>query len=463
MGIRLDWEVEAEHAYQRAGEDPEERSIRRHKRARILFFTVGMLLALCGLGAVVWFRLYTVDEQQKHDLVTTVQAEVATLRVGNYPQFMAIQRSAGDTWYQEQGERYQSYQDLKQRPNTKLTGNVVDAVVDGSRGRAVVEEIIQGTPYHSVWFYWRYADGWRHVPSDYTFWGESETITGKVSTVQYDQLDAGLAQALGPLVDKWWTQGCGYVGCVNPPKLSIRIEAMQDEDPRWDDQKPYTLIVPSPLASAHDLPNSRPGDRARADIPLSPTLEESIADMVAARVFDVATNNLQPVATSDAAWLRQSTIDWLSAVFVGHGDSAQLSFIQSLQDHYGTQGLISVLRVLGPTSDISIVGLGLNQPIQALALDWRMFFQWRLDVEKQLLQNKDYNGFRALWDVGNPAAQDAMNQRMNHPEKAAPQVQAITLSPGSDGVPHAAIQATANNQAVTIVFRLVNGAWKRIS
>ena len=84
-------------------------------------------------------------------------------------------------------------------------------------------------------------------------------------------------------------------------------------------------------------------------------------------------------------------------------------------------------------------------------------------MEKQLLQNKDLAGFKALWDVGNPAAQNAMDQRMSQPGKAAPQVQAVTIAPGSDNVPRATVQATANNQAVTIVFRLVNGAWKRVS
>src|SRR5579859_3769357 len=110
MGIRLDWEVEAEHAYQRAGEDPQERSFRRHQRARIVFFTVGMLLAICAFSAVIWYRLYTVDQQLKHDLITTVQAEVATLRVGNLAQFLAIQRTSPEgTWYQEQSARFQRY------------------------------------------------------------------------------------------------------------------------------------------------------------------------------------------------------------------------------------------------------------------------------------------------------------------------------------------------------------------
>ena len=46
-----------------------------------------------------------------------------------------------------------------------------------ARGRGCeVEEIIGGVPYGRVWFYWRYDDGWRHVPPDYTFWGDARTV-----------------------------------------------------------------------------------------------------------------------------------------------------------------------------------------------------------------------------------------------------------------------------------------------
>ncbi|MEP7286321.1 MAG: hypothetical protein ABI947_11190 [Chloroflexota bacterium] len=453
MGIRLDWEVDSERVSHRSGEDPDGRKQRRQQRLRLLFFTFGIMIALCAIGAVIWYRLYTVDEQLKRELIETVQAETANLRAGNFAQYIAIQRTApGGSWFQDQIERFRRYQDLKTKSSVKLTGNVLSTEIDGSRGRAVVEEIIDGVTYETVWFYWRYNDGWRHVPSDFTFWGDQKDMTGKVSTISYSQLDAPLAQALASRVDKWWSDACGYLGCSQVPKLTVEITANEVDQVQWDSKKDNTLLVPSPLAS---------GDRTRVDTILSDQMEDSIAAMLATRAFDLATSNLRPIPTADAAWLRQATIDWLTYTFVGRGDPVRVSFIQSLKDHYGTAGLVNVIHALTPSTDIGVVGVALKQPIELLALDWRMFFQWRLEVEKTLIARNDVAGFQALWDAANPAALEQMRERMAHPTQSTPQVQAVSISPGSDGVSRATVQTTADGQSVVIIFRLVEGGWKR--
>src|SRR5260221_14549858 len=119
------------------------------------------------------------------------------LRIGDFAGFIGLQRSASSDWLATQSERFKRYQDLKTKSDVKLTGNVLDVTIDGLRGRALVEEIIDGVPYHTLWFYWQYGkDGWRHVPSDYTFWGDPTSITGKISTVEFRSLDAHLATAL---------------------------------------------------------------------------------------------------------------------------------------------------------------------------------------------------------------------------------------------------------------------------
>ncbi len=455
MGIRLDWQIEAERAYQRAGEDPSEKRRRRLQRLRILAFTVGIILFLCFLGGLVWLRLYTVDSQLREALVNTVQAETATLRIGDFGGYLAIQRSApGGPWIEEQSARFKRYQDLKTKSDFKLTGNVVEAVVDGPRGRALVEEVIDGVPYRSVWFYWRYGDGWRHVPSDFTFWGDAQTINGKISTVKYNQLDAPLSQALAPRIDRWWSEGCGYVGCGETPKLTVEIVAEPVGQVRWDETKPNTLIVPSPLAI---------DDRARADLPVPFVTEEAIAAQVASRVFDLATGNLRPAQTADAAWLRQMIVEWLSSTFVGRGDPDQMSFVQSLKDHYGPSALIALVRELEAKDDIGVVGVALQQPLESLALDWRTFFQWRLNVEKTFLSRNDQAGFQALWDTANPQALEQMRQRMSRPGEQTPQVQAVAISPGPDGASRATVQAMVDGKGQVIVFRLVDGAWKRSS
>ena len=455
MGVRLDWQIEAERAYQKAGEDPEERRRRRVKRLRIFLF-IGVVAAfICGIGALIWLRLYTVDNKLRQDLINTVQAETATLRIADLGGFLAIQRTApGGSWYDEQTARFKRYQDLKSSSDIQLTGNVLDATIDGPRGRAVVEEVLNGIPYRSVWFYWRYGDGWRHVPSDYTFWGDEKTITGKVSALKYDQLDADLAQTLAPRLDRWWSEGCGYLGCRETQKLNIEIIADPIGQVRWDDARPNTLIIPSPLAAE---------DRTRADMPLPTNVEDAVALKVADRLLDVATGNLRPIPTADAAWLRQVTMEWLAATFAGRGDADRLSFIQSLRDHYGPPALIAVIQALSPSADISIIGTALKQPLETLAVDWRTFFQRRLDIEKALLERNDFATFQGLWDSANPQALEQMRLRMSHPAAATPQVQAVAISPGSDGVARANVQVKQDGKPALVTFRLVNGAWRRSS
>lgn len=454
MGIKLDWQVEAERVYQRAGEDPQERANRRQQRLRILFFTFGVMLAVCGLGAAIWVRLYTVDDTIKRDLIRTVQAETVTLRVGDLAQFMKIQRTAdeGKAWYRERGEVFKRYQDLKTKSDVNLTGNVLDATIDNSRGRAVVEEVIDGKRYETVWFYWRYPDGWRHVPSDYTFWGEPGTIKGMNTTINYNDLDKELAQILAERVDKWWIQGCNTLGCRTTPALTVQIAPEPGAQVRWDEKDENLLIVPSPLAQ---------GDRTLADPLLQPVVEDTIARSIAERQFGLATGNLQPQTTVDASWLRETTINWLAGSYTGRGDTARLSFIQSLVDNYGSGGLTTLLHLITPSSNIDVLSQALNQPLETLSLDWKSFFQWRLDVEKTLLSRSDFPNFQKLWDIDNPEAAQQMRVRANRPQQATPQVQAFAINKGADRIVRATVQTTADGQQLIIIFRLVNGEWKR--
>jgi hypothetical protein len=94
-------------------------------------------------------------------------------------------------------------------------------------------------------------------------------------------------------------------------------------------------------------------------------------------------------------------------------------------------------------------------------LDWRGFFQWQLDVEKTLLSRSQYTEFEALWDSTNPQAIAAMAEREQHPTQATPQVQAVAINSGPDGIPTASVQTTLENQPLVVTFRLVGGSWKR--
>jgi hypothetical protein len=454
LGVKLDWQIESERVYERVGEDPGERRRRYQKRFRLILTTL-IIFGLVGLlGLLIAFRLFTVDNKLRQDLTDVVQTETAALRIGDYAGYMALQRSPSESWIKGQSALYARYQELKTTAHLQLTGNVLDVTIDSVsnsiRGRVLVEEILEGVPYQTIWFYWHYSDdGWRHVPSDYTFWGDSATLTGKVSTVNYRQLDSRFAGALAARVDRWWAESCADLGCQASKKLTVNIVPSPTARIHWDTSD--TLIVPSPLASE---------ERTRSDVDIEPSVEDAVATLIAEHVVDAVTNNLKPVAVTDASWLRQATIEWLAASFTGRGDKTRLGFIQSIKDNYGMTALATLLHSLTADADIRIVATALGQPLEMLMLDWRAFFQWRLDVEKTLLARNDQAGVIALWDTANPAAYALMQQRMANPLQPTGQVQAVAIAAGADGVPRATIQITIDGSPQVIVFRLVDGTWK---
>src|SRR5690606_37287043 len=107
------------------------------------------------VGAVV-LRLRDVELQAQRVLVDTVDAEVATLRLGDENAFLGFQRSASEAWLISQQESFDTYQSRKIDGTIQLTGQVLDTVIDGSRARVQVQEIIDQAPYVRTWCYWRY-------------------------------------------------------------------------------------------------------------------------------------------------------------------------------------------------------------------------------------------------------------------------------------------------------------------
>jgi hypothetical protein len=214
------------------------------------------------------------------------------------------------------------------------------------------------------------------------------------------------------------------------------------------------LIVPSPLAIADGTP---------ANVVLSNSLAAQVALPIADRQFSLATHGLDPDPITDAAWLKQAIINWLAANYTNQVDANANGFVQSLKDNYGEASIGQVARALTPTADISVVSLVLNQELPTLRVDWRSFFQHRLDVEKSLLADNRVDEFLTLWDTGNPTSQDSLRYRMQNPTLPSPQVQVVAISPDASGVMTAIIQANFNDQQVLIMFHFVSGTWKRIS
>ena len=258
MGVKLDWEIETEGAaYNDLGEHPRDRRQRHANRRRAalsILLIVGLIVSVVGL--VLW-RLWYVDHTIEQQLRDTVSAEMAALRIGDIAAYLNIQRSESNVWMLGQSDQFWAYQQLKQARDVDLTGNVLDLNIDQNRARVLVEEVIDGVHYQHVWFYWRYEDGWRHVPADVTFWGEARTDEGPGYTLTYFELDVPLASALKPSLDLVWGAGCAWLACATPlPALSVQ---MVPEVGRG-----RVLVAGQPGRAARRLAADRPGAGRRA-------------------------------------------------------------------------------------------------------------------------------------------------------------------------------------------------------
>ncbi len=470
MGIKLDWQVESEQSQVRASEDPDARLHRQHLRRQFLAVLAGLVVVLGGVGGVVVWRLWSVDHQIRQDLLDTVEIEVTALRIGDFANYMAIQRSASDAFMLEQSRQFDEYQRLKQTHRVELTGKVISVTIDDQRGRVVLQEIIDGVPYQVVWFYWRYEDveaqdqsGWRHVPDDLTFWGEAREIEQGDVTISYHALDERLARALAPRLSEWWADGCPALSCALSSGLRVEIVAERPKDLAWSTRRAWTLSVTSPLVG-----------RSRADLPLSPDLESEIATLIAARLVSYASADLTPLPYSDAAWLQSELARWLAASFLG---TSGTGFTDSLRAIYGDgvpARLLEAIRT-GATLDATVTGIG-GVPLGQLSLDqlnsldWRGFFQWRLEQEAQLATQPDSLVFLTLYDPEDVSATNQALLRFSDPAYAAqpvPQVKGVTVA-ADQGKIYAYVAATSTDALgatsdSTILWRLVGGTWKRAS
>lgn len=473
-GIKLDWHVESEQSETRATEDPETRRRRQHAQRQLLAILAGLALVIGAVAAGIWWRLNDVENQIRRDLLDTVEAEVTALRIGDLAAYIAIQRSASDAFLLEQSRQFEEYQQLKQAGRIQLTGAVASTAIDDQRARVVVEEVLDGVPYHVVWFYWRYEDtgseqsGWRHVPDDLTFWGAERTIETESGRVNYRELDAALAQALAEQLPDWWMRACARLACAEPPPApAIEIVAARPPAVAWDSPTGWTLHVTSPLL-----------ERARADIALPPELAQTIAERLAQRLMRYATGGTTPGPYTDTAWLEQDYARWMAKHMRADTLSVQgEGFIESLIASYGAEVAGTVLGMLSanPTLDgvlSAVTGLPLPQlsPDQLNDLDWRGYFQWRLALEQQLAGEAQADVFLSLYDMQNVSASNLAWQRFESPayaEQPVPDVRAVTIT-RENGHTYAWVDVATGGSAQSpqdesITWRWSDASWRRVN
>lgn len=454
MGIRLDWEVESEQTnIKSGGEDPITRRQRRLARLRLLLF-IAIILGLMAAGLIfVNTRLNAVDSEVEQALRNTVEAEVAALRLGDLNAFSQAQRSASEDWLDSQRNLFYDYQALKTQPSVQLTGQVLDVTIDKTRARVTVQEIIDGIPYSRVWFYWRYEDGWYHVPPDYTFWGEPDAFTGDGVTVQYQGVDATLGQAIGEKLTEWMQSTCLALACS--PQPVVQIEVFPDETMLldWANESTWTINIPSPYTR-----------RARTDMPFDPQMQTQVATMLSERLVDTVTADLQPAYPADAYYLRQAVVSWLVGRFIETDTNAFV--MSSLVANNGDEAVGKVLQGMRPDSSLSVFSEVTGKPLDQLGLDWRDVLTWRLVTEDELILRQDETNFWTLYDTQDEVVRNAAYQRFISPAQPSKKVVvAAQQSTDLNGAPvlQATVQVGENETMTTelVLFRLVDGVWKR--
>jgi hypothetical protein len=451
MSIKLDWEIEGERErIHGAGEDPDARRRRRQARIRFLI-TLVLLLSVIGVAVgAVWLRLRQADWQIEQRLRDSVDAEVAALRLGDRALFLDMQRSASDEWTQRQAAEFDRYQNLKLTQDIQFTGRIVEARVDRLRGRVIVEEIVNGVAYGRVWFYWRYDDGWRHVPPDYTFWGEVRAIAVDGVTVRYRALDEPVAAAIHADLTRWIAFACAALTCPTPPALTIELEPDPTLQTSWSNVDSSVLRVRSPFVVA-----------ARLDQPFDRALKLEVARLVATRLTE-QTRAITPIPETDAAYLYASITNWLMGRFAEIDTGAYL--IDTLARAYGDPSVGVLLQILAPDSNIAVVGRAVGAAsLGDVAVDWRDFLTWRVQLERDLIMRGDAAGVAALYDT-DEFGRVLVTSRLAAGAPLEPRtIVSVTRETDAAGVPvlRAIAQVGDSDTLETIPFRLVDGVWRR--
>ncbi|MFP4321566.1 MAG: hypothetical protein ACLFTK_03860 [Anaerolineales bacterium] len=470
MGIQLDWQIEADQTHQRNQEDPSQRRRRRRNRLRLILIALTIALVLAGVGVAIILRLQAVSGRVENDLRAVVNAELVALRIGDETAYMNMHRTTNQPWLERQRAYFQDYQSLKESGRVLPDSEVVTVAIDDQRARVVVQQTVDSIPQQQVWFYWQYEDlveaddeqgGWRRVPPDVEFWGDEATLENDVSRVIFNELDADLARALAPRLDAWWSDGCAWLGCAAPPPdLEVIIDPRAGIPLAWEPEDGWRLRVLSPYLSgrvpvSQDVPSGIERDLSRA------IAERLIAYASEGRIrYAPADEN---VVNFDMEWVYDALREWL----IGQYRQQPAPFMDSIVQTFGPEAVTRIastplssrqIDALGPLLVPGASGLLALDRGALSAIDWTPFFQWRLRLERQRLQNEDLDGFFTLYETGN--FNEAANARaFDGAYRTSPPetLTNVAFSTRADGTLVALVEAADLNSNIVQISFVWNG------
>ena len=186
-----------------------------------------------------------------------------------------------------------------------------------------------------------------------------------------------------------------------------------------------------------------------------------MATLLANRLLD----GFNPLYPADAAYLKTAISDWLVKRFAQVETNSYL--ISSLAENYGDAAVGKLLQALQPASDISAISSATGTSLDAASLDWRDFLTWRLTLERDLNAARDETNFLALYDVSDEAVRTQAYARFSAGESSDPlTVVAVVNQQDANGTPELRATVQVGDPATSqedVIFRLVEGSWKRAS
>jgi hypothetical protein len=454
MSVRLEWDVGSERHRDPSGQPPPVARGRGRRPWKALM-GIGLLVALI-LGVVFWAgdRIASSERVLREDLAATIAAEAAALRIGDRGRFMSLQRSASDEWLRVQEAAYDAIQSLKQAGRVQVTGQTGDITFRGQTARALVGTVIDGERIVRPEFYWRYPDGWFHVPPDYSFWGDEAVVRARTVTVRYRDLDQPGAEELARTLSEWLVRACGVIFCETPPELIVDMLPVPGLSPAWADDAPWHLVLRSPLV-----------DGAAPGAAFAPGEREIAAHLLVERLVDGDWPSEAVPPSTDAAFLRGAIVDWLAAELAGEANPGLIADVAS---RLGEASVGRVLHQLADGGGVGAVTALFAQPEDIASLDWRVFFNHRLAMEAALQAAQDESAWLALYDTSDAnVRQLAYDRYAASPAQPKQPIGRVDMVRLPDGVLQASawVGAAAPDSAAApdVVFRLIGGDWYRAS
>lgn len=381
-GIKLDWDVESERNQHRQQhtEDNKAAKKRHRNRFKILFMILFVFIFLGACGYLLIQRSSNVDAQLEARLRETVDAELASLRIGDLPTYQVLQRSASEVWVQSRLDEYFYYQELKQTDRIQQIGEVVELTISGKRGRVLIKQIIENKDIQTLWFYWHYDDGWYHVPADYDFWGKENTLKSDHLTLNFKDVDQTFASAIVETLDPWLTLLCLIRTCDPSFELIIDVIPTDMNQVGWLDPDSWHLAVPSPLT-----------DHLIVDQPFTFETRLQMANLLSERLVNsYPALSLAPAGT-DRKFLSNSLKQWLLSKWLAA--PVEQNLFTGLTNQYGDTIISSLLTQIQADDTIQIIEEISATPLPALTIDWIDYLNHLLSQENQAILARD----ETLW------------------------------------------------------------------